>query len=263
MPRPGPRGGKVGLVENPNWEVKRTNLYEQIADALENAILQTGVRALADGESGSEDKLPSEQALASRFGVSRTVIREALKLVKERGLIEQRTGEGSYITKPGPDAVSSVMGRMILMDNISDDEIVAVRGILEIASCRLAATNADEADLARMRSILDDMKARWDDNEAMIRMDTDFHIAIAIASRNKLLGILVEAMTVLIRKFIRKSIYAPGAKPDGLKRHAVILEALETRDPEAAEAAIRNHLEVSRQNVEWFTLHYGSKRADA
>lgn len=250
-------------MESPNWEVKRTNLYEQIADALENAILQSGVSVLAEGESTREDKLPSEQTLATKFGVSRTVIREALKLVKERGLIEQRTGEGSYITKPRPDAISNVVSRMILMDNIGDDEIVAVRGILEIASCRLAATNADAADLAKMESILDSMKANWDDNETMIRMDTDFHIAIAVASKNKLLGILVEAMTVLIRKFIRKSIYAPGAKPDGMKRHAVILTALKTRDPEAAEAAIRNHLEVSRQNVAWFTLHYGSERTDA
>jgi len=250
-------------VESPNWEVKRTNLYEQIADALENAILQTGISALAEGESHSEDKLPSEQALAVKFGVSRTVIREALKLVKERGLIEQRTGEGSYITKPSPGAVSNVMSRMILMDNIGDDEIVDVRGILEIASCRLAAVNADEADIAQMQSTLDAMKEHWDDNEAMIRMDTDFHIAMAKASKNKLLGILIEAMTVLIRKFIRKSIYAPGAKPDGMMRHALIMDAIKSRDPDVAEAAIRNHLEVSRQNVEWFTLHYGSKRTDA
>ena len=250
-------------MESPNWEVKRTNLYEQIADALENAILQTGVNALAAGESGSEDKLPSEQALAVKFGVSRTVIREALKLVKERGLIEQRTGEGSYLTKPRPDAISSVVGRMILMDNISDDEIFSVRGILEIAACRLAAEYADEADMERMQSILDAMKVNLQDDDAIIRMDTDFHIAMAKASKNKLLGMLVEAMTVLIREFIRKTIHTPGAKADGMMRHALIMDAIKSRDPDVAEAAIRNHLEVSRQNVAWFTLHYGSKRTDA
>ena len=250
-------------MESPNWEVKRTNLYEQIADALENAILQTGVSALAAGDTRGEDKLPSEQALAAKFGVSRTVIREALKLVKERGLIEQRTGEGSYLTKPRPDAISSVVGRMILMDNISDDEIFSVRGILEIAACRLAAEYADASDMERMQSILDAMKVNLRDDDAIIRMDTDFHIAMAKASKNKLLGMLVEAMTVLIREFIRKTIHTPGAKADGMMRHALIMDAIKSRDPDVAEAAMRNHLEVSRQNVEWFTLHYGSKRTDA
>ncbi len=250
-------------MESPNWEIKRTNLYEQIADALENAILQTGVSALAVGDSRGEDKLPSEQALAVKFGVSRTVIREALKLVKERGLIEQRTGEGSYLTKPRPDAISSVVSRMILMDNISDDEIFSVRGILEIAACRLAAEYADASDMERMQSILDAMKVNLQDDDAIIRMDTDFHIAMAKASKNKLLGMLVEAMTVLIRKFIRKTIHTPGAKADGMMRHALIMDAIKSRDPDVAEAAMRNHLKVSRQNVEWFTLHYGSERADA
>jgi GntR family transcriptional repressor for pyruvate dehydrogenase complex len=247
---------KNTAVDNLRWEVKRTNLYEQVADELERAILETGL------VSGDDDKLPSEQALAAKFGVSRTVIREALKLVKERGLIAQRTGEGSYITKPSPAAISSVVNRMILMDNISDDELVAVRSILEVASCRLAATNAEDSDIERMTSILETMKGYCVDNEAIIRMDTDFHIAIAVASKNKLLAILIEAMAVLIRKFIRKSAYAPGAKQDGMMRHSVILDALKTKNPDAAEAAILNHLEVSRQNVEWFTLHYGSERAD-
>jgi DNA-binding FadR family transcriptional regulator len=250
-------------VESPNWEVKRTNLYEQIADALEKAILQSGVGVDAQGEPYPEDKLPSEQALAAKFGVSRTVIREALKLVKERGLIELRTGEGSYITKPRPDAISSVVGRMILMDNVSDDEIFSVRGILEIAACRLAAEHADARDLERMQSLLDVMKERWQDDDAIINMDTDFHIAIAKASKNKLLGMLVEAMTVLIREFIRKTIHTPGAKADGMMRHALILDAIKSGDPDAAEAAIRNHLEVSRQNIAWFALHHGSQRTDA
>ena len=93
---------KNTTVDNLRWEVKRTNLYEQVADELERAILETGLVSAGD------DKLPSEQALGVKFGVSRTVIREALKLAKERGLIEQRTGEGSYITKPSPAAISSV-----------------------------------------------------------------------------------------------------------------------------------------------------------
>ena len=100
--------------------LKRSNLYEQIADAIEKAILGLGEEGIFEE---GQDKLPSEQALARKFGVSRTIVREGLKLVKERGLVELRTGEGSYITKPRPEAISKVISRMILMESVSDDAL--------------------------------------------------------------------------------------------------------------------------------------------
>ena len=87
------------------FTVVKTNLYEQIADYLEDMILNNKTMQ-------EEKKLPSEQALAVTFGVSRNVVREALKLLKERGLIELRNGTGAYITKPEASNISDVVSRI-------------------------------------------------------------------------------------------------------------------------------------------------------
>ena len=75
-----------------DFAVSRVNLYEQIAGRLEEWILAHNFK--------EQEKLPSEQALAEEFNVSRNVVREALKLLKERGLVDSRNGTGSYVTKP-------------------------------------------------------------------------------------------------------------------------------------------------------------------
>lgn len=228
-------------MEGIDYTINRTSLYEQIADNLEQAIVQP------DAEVAK--KLPSEQKLAKKFGVSRTVIREALKLLKERGLIVLRNGEGSYISKPRPDVVSNAVQRIVQMDNISADEIYNMRIILEVAACRLAARNASEEDLEALHGILSEMETRKLDLPVRIKLDADFHIAIAYAGKNRLLGMFVETMTALLRDFIGKGIRVPGGNEDGLMRHRAVLASLETRDPDVAERAIRDHLDVSRQNV--------------
>jgi len=224
-----------------DYKINRTHLYEQIAQILENAIIKP--------DSGMAEKLPSEQALADKFGVSRTVVREALKLLKERGLIELRNGEGSYITKPGSDTVSNAIQRIIHTDGISIDDVYNMRIILEVASCRLAALNASQEDLEKVQLILSEMESRKLDLPVRIGLDADFHIAIAHASRNRLLGMFVETMTALLTDVIGRGIQVPGGNEDGLMRHRSVLEAIRTGDPDTAENAIRDHLDVSRRNV--------------
>jgi GntR family transcriptional repressor for pyruvate dehydrogenase complex len=234
---------------SPDFPLKRSNLYEQIADTIEKAILGLGEEGLFED---GQDKLPSEQALARKFGVSRTVVREGLKLVKERGLVELRTGEGSYITKPRPEAISKVISRMILMESVSDDEIYALRAILEVGACRLAAVNASPEDRAQLASLLSAMGESLDNTERLVHLDAEFHTVIARASGNKLLRILVEANTVLLREYMAKSVIMPGAKADGMLRHRIILEAIVLGDPEKAETAMKTHLEASRAFVAKF-----------
>ena len=234
--------------------LKRSNLYEQIADAIEKAILGLGEEGIFEE---GQDKLPSEQALARKFGVSRTIVREGLKLVKERGLVELRTGEGSYITKPRPEAISKVISRMILMESVSDDEIYAFRAILEVGACRLAAVNASAEDRRQLASLLSAMGESLDNTPRLVHLDAEFHTVIARASGNKLLRILVEANTVLLREYMAKSVIMPGAKADGIARHTAIFEAIGRADPEEAEKAMRVHLEASSRYVEQFAKTRG------
>ena len=220
----------------------RTSLYEQIADRLEDRILA--------GDFAEEGKLPSEQTLTDQCGVSRTVIREALKLLKERGLVDSRNGMGSYITKPVPGNLADVIGRMVIMDGIDYDAITEVRMILENAACRLAAQRAGEDDMKEMARIL----ARLDDRTISVderrELDYAFHAAIARSSGNHLLEILVQTMKSVFLTMIEKGIFNEGGIDDAIFRHRRIYSALERKDPDEAEAAMKDHIEVSRTQVE-------------
>ena len=125
----------------------RVNLYEQIADHIEKQILISGSAEWKEGE-----RLPSEQELAGQFAVSRNVIRETIKVLKERGLVDPRNGVGAVITKPDQQKLSSMIYRYVLLQEMDPEEIYDVRCLLEVYSAQLAAERVDEEGLSRMRS---------------------------------------------------------------------------------------------------------------
>jgi len=98
-------------MDNKRYSIKKTNLYEQIADCLEQEIIHSETEI---------EKLPSEKDLSIQFNVSKTAIREALKVLKERGLITSKNGEGSFVTKPGMSNISDSLNRIVQLGKISD-----------------------------------------------------------------------------------------------------------------------------------------------
>jgi DNA-binding FadR family transcriptional regulator len=118
-------------------DLKKVNLSETLADKLEEIIL-SDIKLFGQ-------KLPSEQELAKKFGISRNIVREALKLLKERGLVTSRTGDGSYFSKPEPQTLTNLISRMLVMNNIDADNSYEVRMMLECNACRLAARQATGA----------------------------------------------------------------------------------------------------------------------
>ena len=223
--------------------VSRVNLYEQIADKLEELILDSGY---------ASEKLPSEQALAEQFAVSRNVVREALKILKERGLIESRNGTGSYIRKPEAANLSDVISRMVVMDNIDYRAIYDVRIILETAACRSAATRVTTEQLMRMEQLLERLKDKSISVRERRETDFAFHVAIAEAADNPLLVVLVQAMKNIFIEMIEKGIFITGGIEDGIMRHGRILTALKAHDPYQAEKAMYDHLHFSKKNVEQY-----------
>jgi DNA-binding FadR family transcriptional regulator len=223
-----------------DYAVNKTNLYEQIADTLEQAIIRSD---------SSVEKLPSEQELAKRFQVSRTVIREALKVLKERGLIQSRNGEGSYISRPNTDTISSAVNRLIKMDNISNDELHSMRMILETQGVRRAAVRIQSDKIAYLESILEKMADIDLPLQERICLEMDFHVTIARSSGNPLLGMFVEIMTILLHDYMVKGISGPPGIAKTIVQHRKILEAIKKRNADGAEAALRAHLTASRKDV--------------
>jgi len=230
-----------------NYKVNKTNLYEQVADTLEQAIVRS------DGN--TVKKLPSEQELSSRFAVSRTVIREALKVLKERGLIRARNGEGSYISKPDINTVSNAVNRLVQMDNISNEEIHGIRIILETAAVRLATFHATGKDIEALESTVREMSGHHPlSTEERIKFDSEFHKTLAHASGNKLLETFIEVMTFLLRDYMIKGFPGPSHLKNVINYHKKIIEAIKSRNPDDAEEAIRNHLVTARENVKVYEL---------
>ena len=161
-----------------NYEVKKVNLYEILADKLEEIII--------NDSSMFGQKLPSENELAKKFGVSGNIIREALKLLRERGLIVSRIGDGSYVSKPEPQVLTNVISRMLVMHDIDANDVYEMRVMLECQACFLAAKRVTEKDLAVLAGINREMEKKQENLEERVNLDLKFHAKIAELSGNRL-----------------------------------------------------------------------------
>lgn len=224
--------------------LNRVNLYEQVADHLEQLILDPDNAAWAAG-----DQLPPEQELADSFGVSRNVVREAIKLLKERGLAEPRNGVGVYVTHPESDKLSELIYRFVLMNKIDIVSIYDTRILLEVHSCALAAERCTEEQLQKMRQLLNRMEDRTISVNERRETDYMFHVAIAQAAGNPMNEMLLSAFKDVFIAMIEKGIFAHGGIEDACKRHERIYKALEEHDVNAARAAMEDHLLYSQKQV--------------
>lgn len=215
------------------FAVSRVNLYEQVADQLEEWMIS--------GSFAEETKLPSEQALADEFSVSRNVIREALKLLKERGLVDLRNGTGSYITKPKAEKLSDVIGRMIAMDQIEDKAVCEAWMILATAVCREAAGRVTQEQLLEMEKLLEKMNCGDYTEKEYWELDFVFFAEIAEAVGNPLLEILVRAMKHIFTGRAAKETLMLNTAGEAVLYYEKIVYALKAHDPVMAEAAVREY----------------------
>ncbi|MEI7616540.1 MAG: GntR family transcriptional regulator, partial [Actinomycetota bacterium] len=131
-------------------QLNRKHLYEQIASQLEEMILNETLKI--------GDQLPPEKDLAEKFGVSRNILREALKTLKERGLIDVKTGNGIYITKPKPEVIKKILNRLVKLGDVNIKELFEFRLAIEVKACGLAAERATIEEIENLENILNMMK---------------------------------------------------------------------------------------------------------
>ena len=223
-----------------NYSVQRVNLYESIADNLEQMIL--------NDSSQIGQRLPSEQTLAENFGVSRNVVRESLKILKERHLVSLRTGEGAYIEKPDNRSLTELLNRIILLDNVEHGAVMEVRRIIETEACRLAAERNEPGAFDVLDEINASMMKYKEDIEKRISLDIQFHITIAKLSHNPLLELFAQSMANLLAPILRTALIPEGGNENGIEFHKQIIATLRSQDGEKAEKLMRQHLEESVEN---------------
>jgi GntR family transcriptional repressor for pyruvate dehydrogenase complex len=221
--------------------VRTSRLYEQIIEQIEGSILA--------GELKAGDQLPAERELAQRFGVSRTAVREAVKALREKGLVEAYSGRGTFITNGTSQAIRQSLDLMIKIGQPDGcTHLAEVRLILEPEIAALAATRVEPQHLAAMREAIAVMDGSRQDPDAYIEADLDFHLALAEAAANPLILSLLDSIVGLLREQRLRIFNVDGGPERGQFHHKRILEAIEARDAEKAREAMRAHLQQIRQD---------------
>jgi DNA-binding FadR family transcriptional regulator len=229
----------LNFVANANYHaVSKQRLYEQVAAQIEQMIV--------DGSIAVGEPLPPEKELIEQFQVGRITIREALLSLQQKGLIRISNGERTRVTRPNLEAMLGALGgaaQIYLNDELGVRDFQGLRGFIEIAMVRVAATAATPEDVKRIHQALALNKAAQGDREAFGRTDLDFHLAIARVSGNNLLLGTYRALSGWLLEQRSRTIGIPGAESGAYKAHECIYEAIESRDPDLAERHMRDHLD--------------------
>ena len=221
--------------------VRSSRLYEQIVQQVEESIHKGTLKA--------GQQLPAERELAQQFGVSRTAVREAVKALHEKGLVEAYPGRGTFITEGTPYSMRQSLDRMLKVGQPEGSAYLAeVREILEPEIASLAATRVDAEDLASMREQIAIMDTARKDPDAFIEADLDFHLALAEAAANPLILSLIDSIVGLLREQRMGIFQVEGGPERGQYHHKRIMEAIEHHDPLGARYAMKAHLRQVRED---------------
>lgn len=214
--------------------IERTSASEAVFRSLRSAI--------ESGDLAVGTKLSSEAALGAQFGVSRSVVREALRSCAALGLTRTETGRGTFVIAAEPR-------QDLVLGSFSSTDLLEARPHIEAPAARLAALRRTAEDLARLKTLMEAMHTE-DDAGAWVELDATFHLAIAAASGNgvfiKVVGDIREAMA---RQSETLNLVAGRREPSN-REHEKIVAAIEARDPHAAEHAMQEHLGAVRGAVD-------------
>lgn len=217
--------------------LKRTRLFEQIADILERRIRGREVMAGAE--------LPSERDLMKEFNVGRTAVREALFHLQRMGLVELKPGARARVAAPSPAAVmSSLAGsaRYLLSEPEGIRHFQDARILFETGLVRDAARLATDADIKALWAALEANRESIGDIRQFEQTDVAFHYAIATIPKNPIYTSLHSAILEWLVDQRHVTLSYPGQNRIAFDAHAEIFEAIAARDPEAAAATMQSHL---------------------
>lgn len=221
--------------------VNRRSLSSQIADQLQEAIL--------DGSLKADDRLPTEDELASRYQVSRPTIREALKRLAAKNLIRSKRGPtgGTFVTKPTADQLSdnltAAATMMVSLKEVNLDEIHEARRELERSCCLLATQHRTQEQLDALSAELEIQAAADISAEAFCASDVRFHRIIAEATGNRMLSFLMYGVIEALQPVANMISYRVRARDVIVDQHRRLLGALEMQDPVAAVRILDEQLD--------------------
>jgi GntR family transcriptional repressor for pyruvate dehydrogenase complex len=224
-----------------------THVTDQIEQLIYEGHLQPG------------DRLPPERELARQFGVSRTVIREAMHALVAKSLLEVRAGSGTVVRSPsaGSVAQSMVMFLRAGQPEMEVEKVQEIRSVLEVANAGLAAQRRTAGDVAEMERILAE-ECQVTDRDGFAECDVAFHAALAQATHNELFSLLLDSVGEIMLEWREFTYDVPDTPARAVAYHRAILEQVKAGDPEGARQAMRAHLAESEDTMrKALALHAG------
>ena len=211
----------------------RTRLYEQVAEQITAWVAENGLTA--------GDRLPPERELATRLGVSRATLSQALVALEVIGVVAVRHGDGTVLTgsKASTRIVEAIRAHA---DRLP--EIIETRDALETKIAALAARRRTDEDLARIEDALESMEDDIEAGGRGVEGDERFHGAVTAAAHSLLLARLMDEIGDLVRETRIESLSQPDRPKKSLAGHRAIADAIRAGDPAAAAAAMHAHVEL-------------------
>lgn len=224
---------------------ERELLSTKIANLIEEAIHS---KKITRG-----NKLPSEAELSSQFGVSRTAIREALRIVGAKGMIRIEKGRGIFVQDISADTVSDPM-HQYLKYNIKRDyalDVIHARQIIEPSIAEFAALNRSDEQLDTLNRNIAQLIAYDGEYDGLAKLDMEFHLLIATASNNQVMPLILDPIHRLMPE-IKKSVYATNdhAQESAIEWHSKIVERIARKDAEGARLMMQKHLEIAEEHIQ-------------
>ncbi len=208
-------------------------------------IVQQIKTQIFTGRFPAGNRLPSENELCEQFGVSRTTVRDALRVLESQGLIDIKVGAGggAFVAEPRAETVSESLSNMLKMKNANIEELAEARLVIETSIVALAAKRATAKDIAALEEAI--AQARAGQNVGDPRFtphSVSFHVGLAEAARNQVLLFTVNSFRSLFYETLEKLLPDPDMQERAIQDHQKILDAIKARDAIQAQQIMRTHL---------------------
>jgi len=242
------------LAQAPYQPIEKQKTYELVAKEL---LTRIGEQQLLPG-----DGIPSERELGASYRVSRSSVREALRLLESMGMIEQRTN-GSFVVSAYTRPLNNSFALLLTLDRANVTEVFEMRRILECEAAALAAERWSERDVQAMDDALRMAIQALETNSAELFVDADlrFHLAVAHASGNRVIFHTMSATRDLLRQVFTAMFTVSGPPDQSIQKHRAIRDAIRSSDPDAARNAMQDHLRTVEQPGEAHRVRVGLFRS--
>jgi GntR family transcriptional regulator, transcriptional repressor for pyruvate dehydrogenase complex len=221
--------------------IERRNTYELVAESL--------LALISDRHLKPGDTLPTERELMQHYGVGRSSVREALRMLESRGLISAG-GSGAFAVADFRNPLNDSLSLLLAVEEGSLRELFEVRRIVEGEAVALATERGEEVHLDRMRAATELMREGLGNRDEYIEADVAFHLTIAEATQNRMILHLMHAIRDQLERALGSIYKIPGSPERSIEDHGLIIEAMEAGKPDEARERMREHLARVEDAVE-------------